>query len=454
MENSHICVITRDQVCFARPSGTIALYDILPAGTLWHAGKLMRDTANAFGSAKTGLLIVPTTPGPGYDLLDDSPANAWRQMEAAAMEMGFAPTGNGDGTTFNRGWETGWGTFAYGDNQTLIMGVLDLIDQSRTPLFDIAAKAETITEKLVAYHAVTGALWRMTAGVSGCVGIRADRAARATSQLTLVGSEAPAPVEPHWRWDKAPEGIHGAGFTRWTRTLFPAEKHCRIATFDIRNQYLASMISANQGWGEPTRKPSSPFEPERAGFWQVGAKALLALDGPPLIKNVDERGLTWVTTRVMTYLFNAGINPLVYDSWTAATSGQLLKPWATRIRNGLYEKNLADLWPALKRTYAETNGMLAVPGGSIFRPDWHWTNVDTAAINMRVKIDRVKTFIGVWPVRVHHDAVSYAIADDAALKELSGPLGVGPGIGKFKLVSVQGIQEWNESVLKGANANG
>lgn len=453
VESWNICVMTGGKTIFANTEGNIRGFEMIAPGAFWNAGRLLADVGRAFAGRDEGLLIVPVLPGGGEEGEHNSLATRWAAMESAALQYGWKVTGAEE-----RIRDTGWATFRHLDtNRVIYMGVLTHMDQSRTPLFDLAADAETIIRHLISYASVTGVFWRFTAGVSGCAAIRLYMRERAERQLTLSGLESPeeGDGEPFWRWDSALPDLHGAGHMTWSRALYPAEKagsEARIVTYDVRAQFLAAMAGFRYGWGKPMQRKSVPFDPERAGFWHIASSGPLSLGGPPIVRQIDNRGLTWVTTPVMVYLYDQGIQPMVYDSWTTATSSQWLKPWAQDIRNALYADSeyLREIEKSLKRTYSETNGMFNVPGGSIFRRDLHWTTVDGGTMNVRRKIDHVHKVLGMWPCEVYHDAVSYPVLDFAGFQELNKTLGVKYPvpqgekilIGKFKYVGSTSIKEW------------
>ena len=454
--------MTRGETYFATVGGEIKGYGTMAPGSLHDAGQLLADVSRAFGMSAEAVLLVPVMPGSGDADEGINLAPRWAGMEASALAAGWRVTGD-EGLIRDNGWAT---FRSMDDDRVIYMGVLSMMDQDRTPLFDLTADAETITRRLVTYASVTGVVWRMTAGVSGCAAVRHDRAARALEQLTIGVGESGEPehqgepVEPWWRWDTAPRELHGAGHVIWHRPLVPSERvdTARVCKYDIRAQYLAAMAGAKYGWGEPHRRASVPYDPDRAGFWQIAASGPLSLPGPPLVRHVD-RGLTWVTNRVMDHLHGKGILPMVYDSYTSPTSSQWLKPWATKIRNALYAESdeIQDIEAALKRTYTETNGMFNVPGGSVFRKDVHWTTIDTAMINMRVKLEHVHQTIGMWPCEIYHDAVFYPVEDKQAFDELNLALGVKypwdravirVPIGKFRFVSSEMVPAWEARISK------
>ena len=244
------------------------------------AGRLLADIGRSFGDRPEGVLIVPVLPGGGEEFPETvSLATRWAAMEAAALRAGWIVTGDAE-----RIRDNGWATFRHeGTDKKIYLGVLASMDQAKTPLFDLAADAETIVRHLISYASVTGVVWRMTAGVSGCASLRAVRQERAERQLTLPElEEDPDQGQPHWRWDKAPDYLHGAGHMVWSRDLYPAERQAeaRIVTYDVRAQFLAAMASGRFGWGEPIQRARVAFDNERGGFWQIAASGPLALDGP------------------------------------------------------------------------------------------------------------------------------------------------------------------------------
>jgi hypothetical protein len=135
----------------------------------------------------------------------------------------------------------------------------------------------------------------------------------------------------------------------------------------------------------------------------------------------------------MVYFDSLGVRPAPSESWTTATSSQILKPWATKIRQALDVFPTKGVIPlgALKRTYTETIGMFTVTGGSIYRPDWRDTIIDLARVNMMRKLDRARQVLGVWPVKIYHDAVYYPGAEDER-DAIASAIGVNINIGKFK----------------------
>lgn len=457
----NICVMTGGETYFANTEGAIKGYGVIAPGAFYDAGALLADIGRAFDDQREGLLLVPVLPGGGDEENTGettSLATRWAAMEAAAARAGWIMTGDEGKVRDN-----GWATFRHAaTGRRIYMGVLTHMEQSKTTLFELTANADTIVRRLISYASVTGVVWRMTAGVSGCSSIRTNLAERAARQLTLPElGESPDDGQPHWRWDSAPVELHGAGHMIWTRQLAAFEKsgsEPRIVTYDTRAQFLASMAGARYGWGEPIQRPRVPFDPERAGFWLIAASGPESLDGPPIIRHKDGRGLTWVTTPVMVYLRERGIEPMVYDSWTSATSSQWLKAWAQKLRDALYAESeyLIEIEPSLKGTYKETNGMFNVAGGTICRRDMHWTTIDNGTMNLRRKIDHVHQTIGVWPCEIYHDAVSYPVADWQAFEELNTALGVKHpvpqgqrvNIGKLKYMYSRSISDWQNSQIR------
>jgi len=415
-DDYELCVITEMETVFANTHGRISAFDTA-AGTFYNIGKLLRDVSISFGHNLDGLLIISTLP---------KGVRAWDRLLTEAFEQGWAPTSA-------RFTETGWVTWRHtsAPDKRIHMAVLDRLDQERTPLFQLTASAQTITDRLLAYQKINGALWRMTPGVSGCLGIRAVR---------WNGLDPAAGREPHWRWDNAPETLHGLGYPIWQRDPAPAERHGLIYGFDIRAQYLAAMSNARLGWGKPTHQHQPAFDPERAGYWRINAWQCNPA-APAIIdlKKIDKWGTTWVTTPAMIYFAELDIHPQIIESWTTATSSQILKPWAAGLRNALNTPTPGEVVPteAIKRTYAETIGMFTVEGGSIYRPDWRDTIVDLARINFYRKIDKAHKVLGVWPVGIYHDTVYYPGHEDDLDAITSALGGIDERIGKFRYTGQQ-----------------
>jgi hypothetical protein len=445
----NICVMTKGETVFANTQGQTNAFSLIAPGALYHAGRLLRDIGESFYGNDEGLLIVPSIPA-GLDESHAIEPHTWETMYARAHENGWRSP-----WTDGRAAETGWITWTHEvSGKKIHMGILNLMDQSRTPLFALDASAGAIAARVIEYHRVTGALWRMTAGVSGCVGIRANVAERVRrdNEQALRTGIGTVISEPHWRWDAAPDSLHGLGHMTWMRELVPAERHGSVYLFDIRAQFLAAMAAARIGWGKPSHTSQPVFDPERAGYWRIPASTLAGHSArPPLVdpKKIDKWGSTWVTTPAMVYFDSLGIRPAPSESWTTATSSQILKPWATRLRSVLDYTATADInadprfipAAALKRTYTETIGMFTVTGGSIYRPDWRDTIIDLARVNMMRKLDRARQVLGVWPVKIYHDAVYYPGAEDDR-DAIASAIGVNINIGKFKYQDTMSALEY------------
>ena len=445
LESWEICVITKGEIGFANLEGASRVYEQMAPGLLYDAGNLLDSISDTFHNRAEGVLLVDRFPGPSDE--EEGAKARTIAMEASAVKAGWVSTSvNSEDTRV-----TGWLSFRNADAGRVIhVGILPAMEPGRMALYKASDPAQTIIDKMIEYGTTTGVLWRINGGISCCLGIRADREERSGVQSSLVELGIDMDKgEPWWRWDSAPSGLHGAGRPTWSRDLAPAERHGHVVTFDVRAQGLAAMYTARFGWGRPRRKGNATFDPTRAGLWLIAGRALTGMDGPPLLdeRYVDSRGLTWVSTRALEHYFRLGIEPLIYDSWTTATSAQLLKPFAQKLRNALLTET-CTIREAIKATYSEGPSMWTRPGGSIFRPDWYHTHQDTATFNLRLKIEKAKQEIGMWPCRIYGDEISYPVDDEQGHRELAAALGVELGkpatLGKLKYTGRELASDWQD----------
>lgn len=391
-------------------------------------------------------LIVQDVPGrvPGAPATE-----AFRALAPALASGGWATP------DVTRSAQTGWATWERivpdtGRTERVHLGVLALMDASRTPLFTFADSAERIARNVRGYLATTGVLWRATAGVSGCAGIRAmvrDGRHALAAMRAAQGRGMPA-QEPRWRWDDKPMHLRGVGDLRYSHNfeyVLGPNATGYVHVFDVRSMYLAAAHAAVLGFGKPQRGVK-PFDHNVAGYWLID----LANDLPPytrpwVVDYLDAAGPSvWVTSPVLSYLNGKGINPEILDAYTSPSSTRLLRPWAERLTTGARinaDHEHPNVRAAWKRTYTETVGMMNAPGGSICRPDWRDTIMDLARVNMVRKLDAVYSAIGKWPFTIYTDAAAYHWPDPELPTEALLALGVidaeglaDERIGKFKLV--------------------
>ena len=337
---------------------------------------------------------------------------------------------------------------------TVHVGALDVMQAVDPTCWILGGSAVDMAARLVGYHAATGVPYRATPGVAGCAMIRrlADQAM--TAKLRGSGK---ATAQPYWRWDRHPMTLDGVGDLRWRQQGGPTlGDRDWVHNFDTRWQYLAAAGVARLAWSPLEHMHAQPYDSEFAGYWQVRAE-----DVPPMLweprgsivpafdaRRVGPDGLVWLTTPIMAYLNDLGINPEVVDSWTCGQSGRYLRTWSERMRDGLVAAHQsgrdADLYAALQQTYQQTIGMMQRQGGSIYRPDWAHTIIDTARANLLRKVDRVYKALKILPIRAYVDALFY-VTDNTHVGPLADALGVvneqqgGPMVGRMRHIKTQTV---------------
>lgn len=335
-----------------------------------------------------------------------------------------------------------WTTFA-NEAAVVHVGFMPDVAQNPGPLLKGASSPKDIAERLGRYHMLTGVPWRYTAGVSGCVGVRA----RYTD---------PRPGrQPLWV-SQGPKGITGAGPLIW-RGQTPAEgSDGLVVSYDVNAQYLAAMKIARLAWGELQNTGPCAFDPSWPGYWELSIDdiPIVLLDGklrPPVVRaeRAHKRGL-WVSTPVAKYLSDLVGTIDVLDSWTCSNGETIGRTFAERLiaaRQGNFgPMGSAEL--AVKRTYAETVGMMGRPGGSLFRPDWASTIMDTARVNLLRRLDKVAALdmSGLRLVEVRTDAAFFHIDDATVIERLTDVLGVGTGPGTFQKPEVFTVADYRKQL--------
>ncbi len=419
-------VITNGQYAMGN-AVDVEVFHSLPQNVLGDIGWLldrMSETLKLREDGDEGTLIIPEIHG---ELL-------WTaEVLKLADEAGWQSTYDG---------QSGWRTFnplkagKLNRDVALHVGLLPSIDQSKNPLFDVRdTDAGRICRALTAYQAATDTPYRATPGVSGCASIRR----RAAAAATFRGSQGRSTGQPYWLWDAHPGHMRGLGEATWSRPV-PDDPPPYVVQLDVRGQYLAGASAAELAWSPLDHAGPQGFDPTMAGYWLVDFDAAHAALSR-LIGHRDHPSiLSWVTpydvredprdpksrvvghvlpltTPAMTYLWSLGVRPDIVDSWTLGATGRYLRPWAERLRDALasYTDNpppparvdAGRLTATLKATYAETVGMMARPGGTVYRPDWRDTVIDVSTCNLWRKIDKAEAVTGQSPLRVFHDAVFY-----------------------------------------------
>lgn len=389
---SHVrAVVIRPGLSWFAPAGEAAFFNQTPE---WVSAQWSRIVVIAsqrwFRGQDDGVVLLQVPGIPVAEGRDRAAAAA--RFRADLRALGWKVSDGGD--------KTGWYSCFQEGAPTIHFGVGPWIRQDRTSLFDLADHAQTIAVRLAAYESLTGTPWRGTAGLSGCASIRQFHESKAGGGV------------PMWRWDKAPGEIIGCSFelrpTHHRRPPTEAELTGGglgggfVHQYDVRAMYLAAAMNVTVSWSAPERRGPQEFDPQRAGYWQV-QRSSLGDDPLELLTRsyAFPDPLVWVTTPVVAYAIECGQPvPEVFDSLTGARQSRVLRGWAERMRNAREHAGTAIL-PAIKDTYARTVGMLARPGGRIYRPDWRDSIVDLARINLLRKVRNS----GVNPLRYNVDAI-------------------------------------------------
>ncbi len=431
-------VVTRDAVAY---------------GSGWQGGPPIYNLLNEPARLLDGASL--RFPGEGVLMLGGVTVQQWAAYTATLPDR-WLPGAPGAWITYRPAGETG---------AIVHVGLLDEIDPARCPLFHPREDDPTrVAELLAAYHVATGAPWHGTGGVAGHGGIRARYAEHARGQLGGT---------PLW-FHRGPtaEQILASGPLIWHRDLGDDEAwYGFVITFDINAQYLSAARNALLAWDvleegrtQWTGRPEvdddgRPVGQGRAGYWNIDVSGCRQ-DGPWVVNPRRILGNTaWVTAPVLAYLRDRGIKTHVHQSLTCARGEYLLRGWAERLRDARQintaivrsgagpGSTAAGVLRAVKRTYTESVGLLGHEGGRIYRPDWQQTIIDQARMSLLRRIDKVRDRLGVDPIRVNVDAVSYLwpTMDD---RDLARWLGVADGIGTFKHVSTITVDEYRAKYAK------
>lgn len=339
-----------------------------------------------------------------------------------------------------RSWSTFTREYPTRNQRTMIhLGLWGDLQRDPGPLLEGSSGPADRAWRLGRYRAATGHPWRYTAGVSGCTGLRET-------------NRRPGPgQQPLWQ-HAGPKGILGAGPLIWRAAQQPAEG--TIHGWDVNAMYLGGLKNARLAWGTLKHTKARGFDEADAGWWELDALGIPAelYDGkerPPMVPSVRiHKGTVWVSTPTAKLLEGSGAHLDVLDSWTCPNVQTIGRVYAERLmaaRTGMIGP-LGNAEFAIKRTYAELVGMIARPGGSIYRPDWAATIMDLSRANMLRRVYRVGEQLGIWPVAVQTDAVYYANVDPAVV---GTALGLGPGVGMFKNAGTLTVDEYRAKYGRG-----
>jgi hypothetical protein len=359
--------------------------------------------------------------------VDHSIRRHWADQLPVTTETGWACTG-----------VEPWTTFKHADKPTVHVGFLGDLDYGRTPLFDRHDRPEDVVRRLAWIGEHIGAPYRMTPGVTGCAAIRDHFA-----QLRATGRRSNGEhAEPYWGAKDRRESDdrrNGSGDLLWQRRAQRRDTAMPwVHAYDLNAARLSAMGVAELAWGKLRRQDLPSFDPRQAGYWAVHANEVIEPFPGAIYDKADvHAGMVWLTTPAMAFLSGLGACPVPAEAWTG-TGRRLLRTIGERWNAARGAAPAGRALETVKAVYRETAGMMASPGGSLYRPDWYHTIMDRQRMTLLSHILRVKRTTGLLPLVVHTDCLWYPSEDEDAGRtadRLGLPLG--SGLGKFRTHSTR-----------------
>jgi hypothetical protein len=251
--------------------------------------------------------------------------------------------------------------------------------------------------------------YRMTPGVSMIAGI----------QGTATGARYKLQNRNTADWWKPPAMLNDLRHITRDRPDVPLHR------WDMRSAYLAAAAAVDLPYQQLKHTGPHP-ETGAVGYYRIriheGPTAGL---GPP-----DRQGCHWVGHPMLELMNRPPWSVEIIDSHTAVDYGRILRPWAERVRDQIYRTDLPDWYrAALKSGYAQAIGLLAVPRGSMYRPDWRHLIIDQMRASMVRRIASAKRLMDIDPVRVDIDSVWYDTNDP---EHVGAALGEGTLMGRMR----------------------
>lgn len=330
-----------------------------------------------------------------------------------AIEYGWEPGSVGD---------TGWVTFKRrltgrgGHNRYvyLTIGFYDDMVGADPIIGDIPIYWEALASRLDQWRRATGTEYRVSPAVSAVASIR-DMGRRLREQPRWI-LQHPATAE----WWQPPWNIRSI---QWTN---PGAVERVLWHYDRRAAFLADASTTYLPLKQlrPTGTDPGPFGYFRLYFPDTEDGGRGAILGP-----VDDQGCRAVGHSTLEQLRRMSAPFEIVDSHTTDDAARILRPWAERWRTAIDEMPAAQ--PLLKSGYAQAlAGLLAVPRGTIYRPDWRHLLADAGNAHvMRTALNLHKA-TGLWPERIDVDSLYYQA--DVTAHGLGLPLGDRIGNYKFK----------------------
>lgn len=399
------------------PTWTYLAGDVIaptPADALSHGLAPLLDRVSATFAGSDGVLIIDARAAQALGLparaaeLPDDGAPGHPALEAARAV--------GWDTMRLRPWTDFWAEHRAGQPRVHLC-ILPLVDFSAHPIM-CTNPLDTISA-LTIWHEAMGSGYCGTPGASGISALR-DLAAAGKDRQPLFQPRETGPdaeelayLESHFVGRKMPRGTKF--FIGWDARMMylAAQAIVQVAAFGLkRTGKMSERDPKAAGWFlvDLCEWKDEPRLPDPAGYGPQGSRWVTG----PTLALIDE---------LVTASRHGGYE--ILDSWTApilsAGSGRVLKPWADRIRDGLYSDAVGPdhdaARAALKACYRESNGMLKNPNSRIRRPDWHSAVVAQARTNLWRKMDAIGGRLKIFPLQINTDMVWYPAKTDDPEKE-------------------------------------
>lgn len=258
--------------------------------------------------------------------------------------------------------------------------------------------------------------------------------------------------EPWWASGSTAEPpAQAGGDLIWDRRPLKAERELGwVHGYDMNAARLAALgvveVAANKL--HPSDGPIG-YDPRLAGYWTIDPASLgvenmrLGAGGPLSVPVIDpdaiRSGSVTVTNPIMDWWVSHGCLPTVVDA-RVAPGRRLFRS----VVEGWDKARLSDdpwLVTATKAAYRAGAGLLASPGGLIYRPDWYHGTMDRQRITLLRMIEKVWKLTGRMPLRIHTDCLWYASELSAENFAADAGIVIGRGLGQWKIHSSQPYDE-------------
>lgn len=214
--------------------------------------------------------------------------------------------------------------------------------------------------------------------------------------------------------------------------------------YDANLAYLAAAqlvaVAADQ-----LDRTGKSWDAKRAGYWLITPppwQHRQILDPTTSIPR-DDKGRVWTCTPTLALLHELAEAghcdaPTLHDSYTAAGTRKILRPWAERLRDGLLDLDKRRHDPdeeavrvGLKDSFRETVGMFAHNGTTLYRPDWRHAVTSQCRVSLWRRLWTIGQSQDRWPLSVKVDAVGYGSDDPDPVSACPVGITLGPGLGRF-----------------------